>query len=84
VSINLGNDGVAAVRELRVSPAWAALMKALADQARSTANTALDASPELQASACGYARAVRNMYIAFESAASGMQQNLVKKPGIKE
>lgn len=84
MSLNLQNDGCAAIRELRNHPAWPAFMKAVAEATRARANSAIEAPPELQASACGYARAMRDLYVACESAATGVAQNNVKKPGVKE
>lgn len=84
MSLNLQNDGCAAVLALRNHPAWPAFMKALGELTRAKVNTAIEAAPELQASACGYARALRDLWIACESAATGAPQNTLKKPGVKE
>jgi hypothetical protein len=82
--LNLQNDGIAAIRDLRMNPAWPVLMKVMATQSREHANRALDAPPELQASACGYARAVRDMYVALESATTDVPQQIVKKRSVTE
>jgi len=84
MSLNLQNDGIAAVKELRSHPAFAALRAVLAREANSKANAAIDAPHELQASACGYARALRDLYVALESAVQGVPQNKVTKPGAVE
>lgn len=84
MSLNLMNEGGAACRALQGSPDWATLRTVVHELARKHANSALDAPAELQASACGYARALRDVYIAFESATTGQPQQAVKKPGAKE
>lgn len=81
MSLNIQNKGVEAARALQGSPDWAQLREAVRDLAREKTNASLDAPPELQASACGYARALRDLYIAFESATLTVPQNRVAKPG---
>lgn len=84
MSINLGNEGCAAAHSLASSKDFAVIRAALREQAQMMANRALDAQPDLQAAACGYARAVRDIYVAIESAVTGTPQNQVKKPGVRE
>lgn len=84
MSLNLGNDGVAAARALNGSSDFTALRGALKELVRQKMNAALESSPDHRADACGYARALRDMHQAIESAATGVPQQQVKKPGPKE
>ena len=82
MSINLGNEAIDAVRKLRNSPEWGLVMAALTEQSRKSMNTALEAPPELKGDACGYARAIRDVFIALYSASTGTPMNRVEKPGV--
>ncbi len=80
-TLNIGTEGVQACAELRTSPQWTTVRLALLEITRKTMNSALDASPENQPRACGYAQAMRDLFVAFESATSGTNINQVAKPG---
>lgn len=82
--MNLGTKGCEAARALGMSEHFAVVVTAFKDLANQTANSALDAPPAEQARACGYARAVRDAYVALEAARTGAHQTAVKKPGVKE
>lgn len=82
--MNLGTKGCEAARALNTSEHFAIVLAALKDLANQTANTALDSPPSEQARACGYARALRDTYVALEAARVGTHQNAIKKPGVKE
>ena len=43
MSLNIGNDGINAVRALRTHPAWADLVKGLAEECRKKTVSALEA-----------------------------------------
>jgi hypothetical protein len=81
VSINLQNDGIAAIRDLRNHSAWPSFLESILDFAQVSATRALDAESANVSRACGYAACARDFYIALESAATGKPQNQVKKPG---
>lgn len=86
MSLNIGTEGCLAAKALQPSPDWKVLRDALEELARSKMNQALDAPPEVQATACGYARALRDLWVAFEAATVGGpgragDQNQVRKPG---
>lgn len=80
MSINLGNEGIAAARALAVSAEWVAIRRAFYEQMRKVFNIALESPPDLRADQVGYARAMRDMYMALESATTGDNQNHVEKP----
>lgn len=76
--MNIGNDGIAAIKDLRGLPAWNAMMNSLERVATEYMNRAVESgAPD----ACGYARATRDLYMAFTSATKGVSVNQVKKPG---
>lgn len=81
MSINLGNDGVNAARELRSSPSWAKICEALRLQTVAKMNAAMEAPIGDRVDATAYARALRDLWIAFESATTATNQNAVAKPG---
>lgn len=81
MSINLGNEGIAAARELRTSTPWAAIRDALHKQVVGKMNAAIECDPALRGDAGGYARALRDLWVAFESATTGENINRVAKPG---
>ena len=84
MNLNIGTAGCTAAHALQANRDWAIFREAMADVTRKFANSALDAPPELQASACGYARALRDVVIAIESATTGVPQLQVKKPGVEK
>lgn len=81
MSLNLGNDGIAALRDMANDPNFQTLKQALWDRASSLMNTAIEAPREQRDDLCGYARALRDLFIAFESGASGQNQREIKRPG---
>lgn len=84
MSINLGPEGCKAASELRVSAQFAVVVSAIKDQANKAANAAMDASPELLAQKAGYARALRDIFVALEAERTGVIQQKIKTPGVKE
>ena len=84
MSLNFGSSAVEAMRGLRANADWKQIREAVLDQARKNANIALESMHGNPADACGYARALRDMYIAFESATMGVPVAQVTKPGTQE
>lgn len=82
MSLNIG-DGVGAARSLGNNPDWRVLREAVLEQARGAMNRALDTQGNRD-DAIGYARALRDLYIAFESATTGVSYAQVKKPGTEK
>jgi hypothetical protein len=78
VSINLGQPGCEAAARLRPHPDFKLILEALHEHARKAAHAALDAEHAMQASACGYARASRDLVIALEAATLQVKQQTVK------
>jgi hypothetical protein len=60
---------------------WVAVRTALLEQTRVKMNHALEAPPGARDDAIGYARALRDLVVAFESATTGMPVQRVEKPG---
>lgn len=84
MSLNIGNDAIEAAKSLHqmdaAKPLFEAVRRAMADQAREHMNRALD-THEHRDVAVGYARAMRDIYLAFEAAVHGQRPNQVEKPG---
>jgi hypothetical protein len=81
MSLNLGNDGVAAIRDLANDPRFHLVRAALWDRASAMVNVAIEAQPGTRDDVCGYARALRDVCVAFEAAATGKSAREVQKPG---
>lgn len=81
MSINLGNEGIAAVKELRGSAHFQGVRDALHKQFIRSMHAALEAETTVRNDAVGYARALRDLWIAFESATTDKAYNQVVKPG---
>jgi len=81
--LNIGNDGVEACRALAASDHFAKLRAALIEASRRTMNSALEAAvADRMADNVGYARALRDVCLALESAATGKPINQVMKHGL--
>jgi len=81
MSLNLGNDALAALRSLRASPDFRVLHEAVQEQARRYMNAALDMETGNLGASVGYARALRDLYMAFESGLLDQPINRIEKPG---
>lgn len=81
MSLNLGNDACAAMRDLSRDARWTAIRAALLEQTRVRMNHALEAPPGARDDAVGYARALRDVVVAIESASTGQAAQRVEKPG---
>lgn len=81
MSLNLGTEGCQAARELRTVASWADLRTALHKLVVARMNTALDAPPELRVDQSAYARALRDVWMAFEAATNGEPIQRTAKPG---
>ena len=77
MSLNLGTVAVEAMRRMGASSDWVAVRSALLEQVRATTNRALDSTTP---DSIGYARALRDLWVAFESATSGELIQRVTKP----
>ena len=82
MSVNIGSPAIAAVQELRGSPRWQDFISGLREVAQQRADAALAApTGGARDDACGYARALRDIYVALQAAAQNVNPNQVKKPG---
>lgn len=81
MSINLGNEAIEAARTLRPNPQWKAVLEGLHKQVVARMNAALEAAPEHRHDATGYARGLRDLWLAFETATTGEPIQKVTKPG---
>lgn len=79
MSINLGNAAHEAMARLRVNPDWKAIRDAVHEHARKAANAAIDVEHTFQAASCGYARAMRDLYVTFEAATDQIRPQQVNK-----
>lgn len=77
MSLNLGTEGVNACANLGNSSDFVAFRAALLEVARVQMNQALDLATE---NSIGYARAVRDLWLAVEAAATNQKIQQVKKP----
>ncbi len=77
MSLNIGTEAHEAVKRLAHNPDFKAVRDGLYEVMRARFNQALDG---MGADAIGYARALRDIYLAFEAAATGKQINQVPKP----
>lgn len=82
MSLNLGNDGINACMNLANNGDFIAFRDALLEQSRTLVNQALDVEPTRRDDAIGYARALRDVWLAIEAAATGQRMSAVKKPGV--
>ena len=81
MSLNIGTGGVNACQSLRGNPDWSAVREALRALVTQKMNLALDAPQDKLADHVGYTRALRDIYVAFESATTGdLRQITTEKP----
>jgi hypothetical protein len=80
VSLNLGTDAINACMNLSNSADFILFRDGLLERARDHMNQALDIEPTKRDDAIGYARALRDLWIAIEAAATGQRIQQIKKP----
>lgn len=80
--MNLGNDAIQAIQELRHSVGWAFVRSAVHAQAVNAMNNAIQGPIDTRADAGGYARALRDLCVAFEAATFGKPHQQVEKIGV--
>jgi hypothetical protein len=81
MSLNFGNDAFDAARQLREQEPWRVIRASLLEATRKAMNTALETPAPNTSDAVGYARALRDVYTAFEAATTGQPMNRTDKPG---
>lgn len=79
--LNLQNAGVQACKALSTNEHFIVFTQVIHDLAQEKANLALDASAENQPSSIGYARCMRDLFVAMVAASSSVPHNVVKVPG---
>lgn len=84
MALNIGTPAVEAARELRGSPQFDTIMESLRKLTVDNMNRALESAPEHRADQVGYARGLRDVLVALESATTGIPVNQVKKPGMEK
>lgn len=77
--MNLGKDAYEAVQALRGNQEWIKLVASMEGLASKLMNDAIDSG---EAVGCAYAKAVRDMFLAFASATSNVRPHQVQKPGV--
>lgn len=84
MSLNLGTEALEAAKQLHQASGTKALFEAIRhgihDQVRDKMNFALSCEHEARADAIGYARALRDVFMALEAGALGVRPNAVEKP----
>jgi hypothetical protein len=80
MSINLGNDGIQAARNLRMDPNFAALRAAIGEFLSKKYDAALDSPIEDRVETTAYVRGVRDVFVALEAAVTEQPQRNVKAP----
>jgi hypothetical protein len=83
MSLNIGTAAVEAAKALSHDPRWLAIREGLREEMRKHMNLALDSAPEHRHASVGYARACRDMWVAWESATFGKAPNQTKAPAPK-
>jgi hypothetical protein len=82
LSLNLGNDAIDALVSLRGNAEFKEFHAKLGEMVNTMTNAALEpAEGAMRDDRCGYARALRDLWIAIESAITNEKYNAVKKPG---
>jgi hypothetical protein len=80
MSINLGNDGIQAARNLRMDPNFAALRAAIGEFLSKKYDSVLDSAIEDRVDTAAYVRGVRDVYVAIEAAVTEQMHRSVKTP----
>lgn len=83
MSLNFTTPAVEAIRSLRTSEHWPALMTGLADVARDRLHAAVNAPAEQCLQATAYARAVHDLYSVLAAVSQNVNQRQVPKLGAK-
>lgn len=83
MGLNLGTACLAAARALRTDPNWAIIREQLGVAALDRMNAGLDSAPELRVEATAYARALRDLWLAFEAGTLEIHQRQVEKPRMR-
>jgi hypothetical protein len=78
--LNLGNDGLATLRELRGNPHFARFQQLFADYVYARIQDAITTPVDQRIEATAYARALRDVWIAFESGVQDKPQRQVALP----
>lgn len=81
MSLNLGTPAVEAAKHLHGNEHFQAVRDGLREQLRARMNLAIDSAPDHCVANTAYVRALRDVWVAIESAATGVQQKQVKTPG---
>jgi hypothetical protein len=82
LSLNFGTDAIAALAGLRDNNNFREFHDKLGELVNQMSNAALEPSGEASRDdKCGYARALRDVWIAVEAAVTGAKYNSVGKPG---
>lgn len=81
MSLNLGNEGIAAIQQLRTNPDFQVLRAAILDRHIASMQAVLDSTGAPRDDLVGYARAFRDLYVAFECAAEGVRPQQIKRVG---
>jgi hypothetical protein len=78
--VNIGNEGVMACRGLKGNEQWDMLRAQLYKLAADRTDVALNSDPSARVDLTAYARALRDLWVALESATLELRHQSVDKP----
>lgn len=81
--MNLGNPAIAAIELLKDHPDWRAFVDALGAAATKSMNDSLTSPVDTRVHQTSYAAAIRDVWIAIESATSSVSHASVRRPGVR-
>jgi hypothetical protein len=80
MSINLGNEGINAARELKGAPNWEVLRRAIYDLVSRLWHDSMASDITHRVESTAYVRGITDLYVALESATEGVNQRQVERP----
>ena len=83
-SINLGTPAMKAIQNLRDNEDFNLIVDTVGDAFTKKAVEALESEPVYRSDAVGYARGIRDVFLAMHAARTGVHQSTVKTPGLNE
>jgi hypothetical protein len=78
--INIGNDGVTACKNLKGNEFWDTLRAQIYRVAVERTDAALSSDPAARVDLTAYARAIRDLWVAVESATLEVNYRQIEKP----
>jgi hypothetical protein len=79
MSVNLGNDAMAALRDLANDPRMEAILIGMRVVAQNALRAALTSPPDIRLDVTGYARGIDDFVVAFEAAVTNVRPQAVMR-----